>query len=71
MNANDITILIDNYTPSTLVAADWHAIGADVRSWVHAAEPGHPHRARDCWQQQLNSLLGAAKLASLSARIRP
>ena len=46
MNANDITVLIDNYTPSTLVAADWHAIGADVRSWVHAAEPGHPHRAR-------------------------
>ncbi len=46
MDANDITSLIDNYTPSTLAAEDWHAIRADVRSWVHAAAPGHPHRAR-------------------------
>lgn len=46
MDADDITTLIDNYTPAALDAEDWTAVGPEVRGWVHAAAPGHPHRAR-------------------------
>jgi hypothetical protein len=46
MDADDITTLIDNYTPATLAATDWQAVRAEVLAWVHAAHPGHPHRAR-------------------------
>lgn len=57
MDADDITSLIDHYTPATVPADDWQAVGAEVRAWVHAAQPGHPHRARQL-------LAAAAQLAA-------
>ncbi|MCC5947767.1 MAG: hypothetical protein JJT89_04855 [Nitriliruptoraceae bacterium] len=57
MDNHDIANLIDNYTPASLTADDWQAVCTDVRAWVHAAGPGHPHRARQL-------LAAAAQLAA-------
>ncbi len=42
----DIQSLIDSYVPASLEAHRWAGIAPVVRSWVTAAAPGHPHRAR-------------------------
>ena len=51
-----IQTLIDTYTPATLTDEQWASVGGEVRSWVTAAAPGHPHRARQL-------LAAAAQLA--------
>lgn len=42
----DIQSLIDSYVPASLEAHRWANLAPVVRSWVTAAAPGHPHRAR-------------------------
>lgn len=46
MEPDEITAIINGYTPGTLSADEWQRVGSDVRRWVTAACPGHPHRIR-------------------------